>query len=735
LDSLKLTQILEIGPGSNTRSILFPESLMIEKYQHVYNLTHIEKSAWGYPATFSYPSENNIKNLLGTWKTDLPPDLQASLGRLIISEDMTYKMFDGGFSIGNEFMRDTGELLNLVLYSENWGTNIAEILIDIAWGLFTGDWTALLTDILMEVLQEFLQDMLLNLITDGIQQVAAEIGDPGEGIINSAWNVVKGSFSGWSLGNFSLSVWNDMAGEIYNELKERVFQKVYVELLTDESIESAKTYSENFNYNGEFKDAYGNSNYFISHKLNDIQNDQSVCANLRMTANLFNITAGVLHVLGQYVPVAFVDIVEAISIAMQITAYVEVVTAMGISGYTFFTLPENIDDTVDRIYFPDGKSSPNIRKSSPGLQKAKISPQVIAMIKNKVNQSNTEYDSMLTKIKTFISSGDAKNAVLELDNLMQAESNLKNNIKLASAPIYSVAKLAKDSITSFSGMYDSLKYKFAHSGETRYKNYIFTAFAITDTSQEMKNSVINQLEGSSNLNQNLVDQISITLDSVSALPIPPIVVANKSSQSGYGIKKGETETILIQLQNVGSLAAENVILKIRTNQAIDAVETDSIYIGTLSPGENSVEYTWTIKIAGSKYKKGIWSAEIFSSNAKTYSSNGSFRIPLDESPSTGGKLTNENIYNYPNPFNPDFESTVLRYSLEKSAKVTIKIYDAGGNIVKTVIDDVQHAADEEQSIVWDGKNGNGDIVANGIYFFVIETSANERAVGKIAVLR
>jgi hypothetical protein len=45
LDTLILSNAIEIGPGSNTKTILFPESLVVEKYQHIYNLTHIEKSS------------------------------------------------------------------------------------------------------------------------------------------------------------------------------------------------------------------------------------------------------------------------------------------------------------------------------------------------------------------------------------------------------------------------------------------------------------------------------------------------------------------------------------------------------------------------------------------------------------------------------------------------------------------------------------------------------------------
>jgi hypothetical protein len=225
------------------------------------------------------------------------------------------------------------------------------------------------------------------------------------------------------------------------------------------------------------------------------------------------------------------------------------------------------------------------------------------------------------------------------------------------------------------------------------------------------------------------------LDTVSVLPIPAILVANQSKQNAYKIEPGKTAAIQVQIQNVGALTAENVNIILKTNPAIRIEETDSIYIGILSPGEKSDLMTWTAGVFDSSYTRGIWTADIQSSNAKTYSSSGSFRIIQDQTPGTGGKLNNENIYNYPNPFNPDKETTTLRYSLEKNAKVTVKIYDAGSNLVRILVEDIQQNAAEEQSITWDGKNGDGDIVANGVYFFVIETSEDERGVGKIAVLR
>ena len=70
-----------------------------------------------------------------------------------------------------------------------------------------------------------------------------------------------------------------------------------------------------------------------------------------------------------------------------------------------------------------------------------------------------------------------------------------------------------------------------------------------------------------------------------------------------------------------------------------------------------------------------------------------------------------------------------------SISVTIKLYDTGGQPVITLLENKETPAKEEQSVSWDGKNQEGELVANGIYFFVITTDRGERAVGQIGVLR
>lgn len=103
--------------------------------------------------------------------------------------------------------------------------------------------------------------------------------------------------------------------------------------------------------------------------------------------------------------------------------------------------------------------------------------------------------------------------------------------------------------------------------------------------------------------------------------------------------------------------------------------------------------------------------------------------------SATGPISNDNVYFYPNPFNPEIELGKICYSLFNNGNVTIKIYDVTGNLAKVLIENMPQISNIEQGIEWNGKNDNFKTVANGTYFYLIESSSGERAVGKIAVIR
>jgi predicted amidohydrolase YtcJ len=70
--------------------------------------------------------------------------------------------------------------------------------------------------------------------------------------------------------------------------------------------------------------------------------------------------------------------------------------------------------------------------------------------------------------------------------------------------------------------------------------------------------------------------------------------------------------------------------------------------------------------------------------------------------------------NYPDPFNP---STIIRYKLPKMSNVQIKIYDALGKEVRSLINETQTAG--THNLMWDAVNNYGQRVSSGVYFYSI----------------
>jgi hypothetical protein len=70
--------------------------------------------------------------------------------------------------------------------------------------------------------------------------------------------------------------------------------------------------------------------------------------------------------------------------------------------------------------------------------------------------------------------------------------------------------------------------------------------------------------------------------------------------------------------------------------------------------------------------------------------------------------------NYPNPFNP---TTTIRYSIASAGRVTLNIYNAAGQLVRTLIDEEQAPVQGGFSKVWNGMNEQGEPVASGVYFY------------------
>ncbi len=86
--------------------------------------------------------------------------------------------------------------------------------------------------------------------------------------------------------------------------------------------------------------------------------------------------------------------------------------------------------------------------------------------------------------------------------------------------------------------------------------------------------------------------------------------------------------------------------------------------------------------------------------------------------------------NYPNPFNP---ATNIRYQLVEDGHVTLKIYNALGQLVRTLVDGEKGAG--YYSITWDATDNKDVEVAGGVYFYRIYTEKGFNASKKMVLLK
>jgi len=92
-------------------------------------------------------------------------------------------------------------------------------------------------------------------------------------------------------------------------------------------------------------------------------------------------------------------------------------------------------------------------------------------------------------------------------------------------------------------------------------------------------------------------------------------------------------------------------------------------------------------------------------------------------------------YAFPNPFSPNQEAVKIKYVLSSNADVTIRIMDFGMNLVRTLIQNANSEVTGVQIKFWDGKDENGNVVPNGVYFYRIDISSSDPLFGKIMVLK
>jgi hypothetical protein len=101
------------------------------------------------------------------------------------------------------------------------------------------------------------------------------------------------------------------------------------------------------------------------------------------------------------------------------------------------------------------------------------------------------------------------------------------------------------------------------------------------------------------------------------------------------------------------------------------------------------------------------------------------------------QLVVRNVFNYPNPFSNNTTFT-FQHNLTRTIDVNVKVYTIAGRMIKQI--DVENVDQKFVKLNWDGRDEDGDILANGTYLYKIivktqDGDFNQSVIGKMAVIR
>lgn len=142
----------------------------------------------------------------------------------------------------------------------------------------------------------------------------------------------------------------------------------------------------------------------------------------------------------------------------------------------------------------------------------------------------------------------------------------------------------------------------------------------------------------------------------------------------------------------------------------------------VSAGQHN-EYTWDgKKTDGTKVSAGTYKVQLF------YYSD-SFALFADDSVTvtyTGGGTTGNvitNIYDTPDPFDPDVESTKIYYTLTQPANLTLTIKNSQNTTVRTLLNSSYKSSGSTYTS-WNGEDSNGNQVSEGQYKYTLTATGS-----------
>ncbi len=87
---------------------------------------------------------------------------------------------------------------------------------------------------------------------------------------------------------------------------------------------------------------------------------------------------------------------------------------------------------------------------------------------------------------------------------------------------------------------------------------------------------------------------------------------------------------------------------------------------------------------------------------------------------------------------PSRETPIFAYEpplrAQERARISVTLFDFRGRKLRELIRNENRSGGRDHQEVWDGKDADGSVDPNGVYFYVINTDKGDSARGKIMVL-
>ncbi len=158
------------------------------------------------------------------------------------------------------------------------------------------------------------------------------------------------------------------------------------------------------------------------------------------------------------------------------------------------------------------------------------------------------------------------------------------------------------------------------------------------------------------------------------------------------------------------------------------IDFTNYFTGDLNAGGKSGEIRYRFTNDPGNYKLKVTAWDVYNNfSSKTIN----FTVVDNEG------LTIKNVYNYPDPFKYNTTFT-FQQNVSKPINVKIRIFTVAGRLIRQI--EKMGVNEKFVKVNWDGRDQEGDIIANGTYLYkvIVQTADgeyNKSVLGKLAIIR